>query len=191
MNKLLLYLVRHSPVVVEPHKSPAHWRLSDAGLAKAKELALRPQWESLTRLIASSELKAIETAVCIANTTGLPIGISPEIDEVHRPAFVPDYEQLVRQFFNGQVPVDWESITGAQGRVQRFVASLARDATHEHVAVVGHGLLWALARSWLLGQTRPNVEEWKAIAMPDFSSWNITDSGVVLTSEFQGIKEMG
>ena len=43
----------------------------------------------------------------------------------------------------------------------------------------------------LLGQTRPNVEEWKAIAMPDFSSWNITDSGVVLTSEFQGIKEMG
>ena len=101
MNKLLLYLVRHSPVVVEPHKSPAHWRLSDAGLAKAKELALRPQWESLTRLIASSELKAIETAVCIANTTGLPIGISPEIDEVHRPAFVPDYEQLVRQFFNG------------------------------------------------------------------------------------------
>ena len=184
-------LVRHSPVVVEPHKSPAHWRLSDAGLAKAKELALRPQWESLTRLIASSELKAIETAVCIANTTGLPIGISPEIDEVHRPAFVPDYEQLVRQFFNSQVPVDWESITEAQGRVQRFVASLARDATHEHVALVGHGLLWALARSWLLGQTRPNMEEWKAIAMPDFSSWNITDSGVVITSEFQGIKEMG
>ena len=87
--------------------------------------------------------------------------------------------------------MDWESITEAQGRVQRFVASLARDATHEHVALVGHGLLWALARSWLLGQTRPNVEEWKAIAMPDFSSWNITDSGVVLTSEFQGIKEMG
>ena len=148
-------------------------------------------WRHVTRLIASSELKAIETAVCIANTTGLPIGISPEIDEVHRPTFVPDYEQLVRQFFNGQVPVDWESITEAQGRVQRFVASLARDATHEHVALVGHGLLWALARSWLLGQTRPNVEEWKAIAMPDFSSWNITDSGVVLTSEFQGIKEMG
>ena len=190
MSKLLLYLVRHSPVVVEPHKSPAHWRLSEDGLAKAKDLALCPQWESLTRLISSSELKATETAACIADATGVPIGISSEIDEVRRPAFVPDYERLVERFFDGQAPVDWEYITEAQGRVQRFIDLLAREATHGHVALVGHGLLWALARSWLLGQARPDVKEWKAIAMPDFSCWNITDSGVVLTSEFQGIKDM-
>ena len=138
----------------------------------------------------SSELKAIETAGCIAKATGLPVGISSEIDEVRRPAFMPDYEHLVKTFFDGQVPVDWESMTEAQERVQKFITSLIRDTTDEHVALVGHGLLWALARSCFLGQAHPNVKEWKAIAMPDFSSWNITDSGVVLTSEFQGIQEM-
>ena len=132
----------------------------------------------------------METAQCIAETTDLPMGVTADLDEVRRPAFVPNYEQMVHSFFDGQGPEDWESMTEAQVRVQKFIDLLTSKTNDEHVALVGHGLLWTLTRSWLLGQTRPDVQEWRAIAMPDFSCWNITDSGVALMSDFRGIQDM-
>ena len=190
---MILSLVRHSEVVVNSNENPAAWRLSERGLAKAKELARQPRWKTLTRLISSAEQKAVSTGECLAENTGVALEISPDINEVERPSFREDYEDRATRFFDRRNDSDdgWETAAHALGRVQGLIDSLGRDPAGGHVALVGHGMLWALARAWLGGKTHVDPGEWKAISMPDVGTWSITPAGVVLISDFSGINEIG
>ena len=186
---MILSLIRHSEVVVDPSVNPQSWNLSTRGLAAAKELALQSRWKNLDRLVSSTEQKAVSTGECLATTSGVKLEISPNLDEIKRPSFQRDYINTVAKVFdleNNSID-GWETAAHALGRVKSFISSLGLNPQENHVALVGHGILWALLRAWLLGESHVDVSDWRAILMPDVSTWSITSSGVVLVSDFSGI----
>ena len=186
---MILALVRHAETVVDPARDPASWPLSPKGLADARELALHPRWKAVTRLASSTEPKAVSTAQFIAEATGITLETSPCLNEVERPSFQADYPARVARFF--QCPEercdDWETAAHALSRVQKFINNLDKSTSGEHIALVGHGMLWTLARAWLLGKEKADPKEWGAILTPDVSTWEIVPSGVTLVADFTGI----
>ena len=186
---MILSLIRHSETVVNPNQDPASWPLSERGLAAARELAAESRWKTLSRLVSSTEQKAISTGECLAAASGVTLEMSPSLDEVYRPSFIEDYDTRVARFFHH--PNDsgdgWETANRALNRARAFIEPLSREPAEGHIALVGHGMLWALARAWLLGNKTVDPTEWKAILMPDVNTWSVSPSGVVLVADFQGI----
>ena len=191
---MILSLIRHSETVVDPNQDPASWPLSERGLAAARELAAESRWKTLSRLVSSTEQKAISTGECLAAAAGVTPEMSPSLDEVYRPSFIEDYDTRVARFFHhpNDSGDDWETANRALNRARAFIEPLireplSREPAEGHIALVGHGMLWALARAWLLGHKTVDPTEWKAILMPDVSTWSVSPAGVVLVADFQGI----
>ena len=206
---MILSLIRHSETVVDPNQDPASWPLSERGLAAARELAAESRWKTLSRLVSSTEQKAISTGECLAAAAGVTPEMSPSLDEVYRPSFIEDYDTRVARFFHhpNDSGDDWETANQALNRARAFIEPLSREPLSReplsreplsreplsrepaegHIALVGHGMLWALARAWLLGNKTVDPTEWKAILMPDVNTWSVSPAGVVLVADFQGI----
>ena len=187
---MILSLIRHSETIVDPNRDPASWPLSGHGLAAARELAAESRWKTLSRLISSTEEKAISTAECLAAAAGVTLEMLSNLHEVYRPSFKEDYETRVARFFhslNDSGDDGWETASQALNRARAFIEPLSRDPAEGHIALVGHGMLWELARAWLLGNNAVDPMEWKAMLMPDVSTWSVSPSGAVLISDFQGI----
>ena len=187
---MILSLVRHADTVVDPACDPADWPLSDRGRSDAQRLALQQRWRNVTRLVSSAETKAVQTARPIVASAGVVLGTCPAINEAKRPSFKSDYVRRVEEFFRvpGNSCDDWETAEAALSRVRAVIASLENDFSGGHVALVGHGMLWALARAWLLGKDKVDPSEWRAILMPDVSVWEIGPSGTMLVSDFEGVE---
>ena len=187
---MILSLVRHAATAADPARDPADWPLSDSGRAEARRLAFRPSWRNATRLVSSAEPKAVETARCIVASSGVVLETCSGLNEVKRSSFRDDYISRVEEFF--QFPAksgdDWETAKDALARVRAVITSLGNDFAGGHAVLVGHGMLWALARAWLLGQERVDPKERRAILMPDVSLWELAASGTTLISDFAGIE---
>ena len=186
---MILSLVRHAETVVDPARDPAQWPMSDKGRRDARRLALESRWKKVARLVSSSEPKAVQTARPIAESAGVVLETCPGLDEVKRPTFRNDYVHRVQEFsrLRAKSGDDWETADEALARVQAVIRSLDNDSGEGHVVLVGHGVLWALARAWLLGQDKVDLREWRAVLMPGVSVWNLTPTGTMLLSDFEGI----
>src|SRR5579864_4753650 len=75
-------LIRHSKTLVDPQKPITLWGLSDEGVEKAKALSSDPMIKDLQILYASSQTKAIETAVYLAKPNSIPIKTNYNFTEI-------------------------------------------------------------------------------------------------------------
>lgn len=153
---MLVHVVTHPEVRVDPEIPVPEWGLSDAGRARLRHLLALPWVPRLTRVVTSAERKARETAAALAATTGLPVRVDPGLGENDRSAtgFLPpaEFEATADAFFARPTESvrGWERAVDAQARV---VAAVARavDGAEGDVAVVCHGGVGTLLLCRVLG----------------------------------------
>jgi broad specificity phosphatase PhoE len=153
---VLVHVVTHPEVRVDPDVPVPEWGLSDAGRARLRHLLALPWVPRLTRVVTSAERKARETAAALAAATGLPVGVDPGLGENDRSAtgFLPpaEFEATADAFFARPTESvrGWERAVDAQARV---VAAVARavDGADGDVAVVCHGGVGTLLLCRVLG----------------------------------------
>lgn len=188
----LLYLIRHAATRPEPDRPAAEWLLSEDGFFAAGALAGRRFWPEIGHIYTSTEPKAIATAAPAAQLWRLPSEPLPGLDEVRRGGFVDDYDAQVQRFFEepAQNVGEWESAEAARTRAVSALQDLLARHPGENLALVGHGLLWSLLRSHLLGHETVAPDEWRAIAMPDVAVWRREDGRWQMLQDFEGIRRL-
>jgi broad specificity phosphatase PhoE len=157
-----LLLVRHAlPLRSEPGQG-ADPDLSEEGLAQVARLPDALARFPITRVISSSQRRAVQTAEPVAASRGLDIEIDDRFAEYDRelPVYIP-IEQIRAEnpkewarMANGQLPsaVDEDAF---RARVQAAVDNVAATAGHEDtVAVFSHGGVINVVLHQILGTRR-------------------------------------
>ncbi|WP_369138414.1 histidine phosphatase family protein [Modestobacter versicolor] len=149
-------VVTHPEVEVQPDVAVPQWGLSAAGRARLAALLAQPWVPGLTRVVSSTERKAVETAEALAAAVGLPVARDAELGENDRSAtgYLPaaEFEALADRFFGSpdESVRGWETARDAQRRIVAAVGRAAAGATGD-VAVVCHGGVGTLLLCHLLG----------------------------------------
>lgn len=167
-----LVLIKHSLPEIAGHLPACEWRLSDAGRLRCKALAERLAPHGVTRLVASREPKAFETAQEVAARLGVLLVAEDDLHEhVHREAGLlepEEFEAAVARFFAQPADLVFGSETADQAH-QRFTQSLTRilgKCCEETVAVVTHGRVLTLFVSRAVGLDPYSL--WKRLGLPSF-----------------------
>ncbi|OIH93825.1 histidine phosphatase family protein [Curtobacterium sp. MCBA15_001] len=144
---MVSYFLTHAEVVVDPVAPIESWGLSPAGRARATRAHVSSWDPGVTRIVSSTEQKAVETAALV----GGAVGIAPETDarlgEIDRSAtgyLPPDvFEPVVDAFFaRPDTSVrGWERAVDAQARIVAAVRRLTADGD---ATIVAHGAVGAL-----------------------------------------------
>jgi broad specificity phosphatase PhoE len=142
----LVRYITHPDVVVDPATPVPSWHLSDVGRERWAVMLGRPWVRSITRIVASTERKALEAAGLLADEVGVPVEPRPATGELDRSAtgFLPAAEHERHAdacfAFPERSAGGWERAADAQARIVAALDDvLAVDATIGDVAVVGHG----------------------------------------------------
>lgn len=152
MTGLLRYLT-HPQVQIDPAVPVPDWGLSAQGHARVAALAMAPAGlAGTTRVIASAEAKAQQTALPLARALSLPVETRPLMHENDRSAtgFLPPdrFEQAADAFFArpDHSHKGWETARAAQARIMAEWAACLRTHPGGDILIVGHGavgtLLW-------------------------------------------------
>lgn len=137
----------HPQVAIDPAVPVPHWGLSPLGRARTEAFATLPLLSRVSRIVASRERKAIETAAIIADAHGLSVDIRDDLHENDRSAtgFLPpdEFEATADRFFAAPETSirGWERAADAQRRIVATVGAIV-DERPEDAGVtlfVGHG----------------------------------------------------
>ncbi len=160
----MVYLIRHPMTRMDPERPPAEWELSNDGHRQLARLLAAPWWPAVEHVYTSTEDKAAVVGATAAERFGTPHTTHPELDEVHRSAFVADYGRVVRQALAApDVPANgWEALTHARDRTVGFMRSVVA-AGPLPAAVVSHGLVLGEVRASLQGKPHVAYEDWRAL----------------------------
>lgn len=140
------------------------WGLNEVGRTRAAVLGTQPWLARTTRLIASDETKALETAAYVALSIGVAIEVRRGLRENDRSStgYVPKerFEHLADAFFGApfQSIQGWETAAAAQARVKAATADLLADDGSD-VLIVAHGAVGTLLLCDLLGVPISRVED--------------------------------
>lgn len=168
-----LLLIRHSLPTIDPSVPASRWGLSDAGRRRAVRLAERLREHRPSLVVASPELKAVQTAALLAEALDVPWEEAAGLEEHHRER-VPflhapgAFEARVRALFERprERVFGEESALEARRRFEGGVDRVLRARPLATVAVVSHGTVIAL-----FAGARANVDPaalWPRIEMPSF-----------------------
>lgn len=160
----LLVLARHAEPVVDPSTPPPTWPLSLSGRDASVRMGERLRPLGLRLVVSSTERKAIETAMDVADTLDVTFHTGHDLHE-HEREWVADeseFEQKMEVFFSNP---------GAHAKVERRFAgavdAIVRAHRGERMATVTHGTVLALH----LG-ARYGVDAWRtwqAMEMPSYA----------------------
>jgi broad specificity phosphatase PhoE len=141
-----LVYVTHPQVCIDPAVPVPDWGLSEVGRGRA-EAACRQRWlTDVTRIVASTERKAMETADILARSRGIAVEVREDLQENDRSStgFLPpaEFERVADSFF--ACPTEsirgWERAVDAQARIARRVDGiLAEPRAPGALCLVGHG----------------------------------------------------
>lgn len=148
----LIYL-SHPEVVIDPAVNVPDWGLNDIGRARTKLLVGSAVLARVTRIVASTERKAIETAEILGRGLGLVPDRRDDMGENDRSAtgFLreAEFQSTADAFFAApdRSVRGWERAVDAQARI---CAAARREVAHHagpgDLLLVGHGavgtLLW-------------------------------------------------
>lgn len=160
MTRQILYL-SHPEVVIDPAVPIPDWRLSSLGRTRLLA-ALGRGWPGRGNsgrgwhIVTSPEAKARETAELIADATGDPLRVQPDMGEVDRSATgcLPHdrHEALADALFaNPEAgPEGWESASAAQRRIVSVFRRVLAE-TEGDLLFVGHGAVGSFLRCQLAG----------------------------------------
>lgn len=183
----VLRYLSHPEVFIDPSVPVPDWGLRARGRARMRVLAGLGWPAGTTRIIASAERKARETAAFLAEPLGLTVQIAADLGEIDRSAtgYVSHdrHEMLTNKLFaRPEESIEgWERAVDAQSRVAgalwRLLAPPPEDAPLQQagdVLIVGHGgvgtLLWCHLAGRLIdrAEDQPNGggQVW-AVTLPD------------------------
>jgi broad specificity phosphatase PhoE len=141
-----IYFITHPDVLIDPTVPIPEWGLSPRGRERMHTTLSHPWIPTLGSVWCSTERKAIEGAVIIADAIGMiPIQLA-ELGENDRSAtgYLPkaEFEHTADAFFAN--PHDsvrgWEKAIDAQHRIVAAIAAvLVRAPADQDIAVVSHG----------------------------------------------------
>ena len=162
--------VTHPEVVIDPNVATPRWGLSSLGRSRAERFANHPLVESLTRLVSSTETKALELAEILAAGSGAPVDSGDKFGENDRTStgFVPAarFEQLADALFAhpDESVEGWETARDAQKRVVgAFNEVLAGHDPTRPIAFTGHGAVGTLLKCHLGNLTIARSEDQRRI----------------------------
>jgi broad specificity phosphatase PhoE len=159
----LLYLIRHARVRIMKNVADP-WPLSEEGQREADALAQQGFWHEVEVISSSPELKARQTVEPAARRWSIPLEIVDCLGEVHRPGWMPDYENTMRCFFSTpEVSIEgMEPAAQAAEHITRCIKGVVAAHPEQTLAVTSHGLVCALFLARLENRW-PMVAEWQAI----------------------------
>jgi len=164
-----IVLVRHAEPEIDADKPAAEWALTLRGEQSTRLLCDAVRDLGPTRVIASPELKAIQTGQIIAGALDLPFAEDERLAEqgAGPGEFLTDYTQfraLVRRHFAepGTAVMRGESSYDAGRRYDAAVRDAAADGAP---VLVSHGRIMASWLSSLTGQDAWGI--WTDLRMPD------------------------
>ena len=153
------YYFTHTQVRIDPNIPVRDWHLSDEGRARVLGALNQPWMSRVTRIIASSERRVVETAGIFAHRRGLPVSVNPGFDDSDRPLadFLPvaELDRVVGAFFANPdtcARPGWQTAADAQRRVvTALAAELAAKGDNGDLLIVGHGRIGTLLLCHLAG----------------------------------------
>ncbi|TAK13978.1 MAG: histidine phosphatase family protein [Anaerolineae bacterium] len=167
-----LYLIRHAQPEPDATAPASEWRLSHEGRRATVALAAGLQDAGITRLVASFEPKAVETARLLAAELGIPSAIAAGLHEHDRSnvGFLPAQErleELIKELFDKpeERVFGKETANEARFRFQAAVERLLEANPGETLGVVSHGTVISLLVSAANGFD--GYAYWKSMGMPD------------------------
>lgn len=168
MQRVLL--VRHAEPHIDIERPAAEWALTPRGVASAQRLAAVLMASAPTRIVASPERKAVETARILGGALAIPVDRDDRLSEQGAEAgqFLTDYAEfraLVRSHFDhpDEVVMRQESSHAAGQRFDDVVR--AQLASGDHLVIVSHGRIMS---SWLAAVTGASAwQVWSELRLPD------------------------
>ncbi|OEO32508.1 hypothetical protein VW23_011325 [Devosia insulae DS-56] len=165
--------VTHPEVVIDPKVATPRWGLSSLGRSRAERFANHPLVTPLTRLVSSTETKALELAAILAGGCGAPVDSGDKFDENDRRStgFVPSarFEALADALFAypDESAEGWETARDAQKRVVTgFNEVLAGHDATKPIGFAGHGAVGTLLKCHLGGLAIARSEDQRRIGNP-------------------------
>ncbi|MDR3474239.1 MAG: phosphoglycerate mutase family protein [Devosia sp.] len=165
--------ITHPQVVIDPDLAVPRWRLSDKGRARAETFASHPVVRQLTRIVSSTETKALELAAILGAASGAPVETGENFGENDRSStgFLPSgrFEATADAFFAqpDESTEGWETARAAQQRIVAAVnaALESHDATRP-IAFTGHGAVGTLLKCHLAARAIGRDEDQRRLADP-------------------------
>lgn len=148
----------HPQVLIDPVTEIPKWSLNEVGRSRVTQLARRPNvLAGTTRIISSTETKALETANPLAMALGVPAEIHADMFENDRSStgYLPaeEFEAVADHFF--AVPDisvrGWERAVDAQARIFEAVSECLAEPGEGDVLFIGHGGVGTLLYCALAG----------------------------------------
>lgn len=165
--------VTHPEVVIDPNVPMPHWGLSALGRSRAERFANHPLVKDVTRIVSSTETKALELAAILASGCGAPVDSGDKFGENDRRStgFVPAarFEELADALFArpDESAEGWETARDAQKRVVgAFDEVLAGHDATKPIAFTGHGAVGTLLKCHLGNLTIARSEDQRRIGNP-------------------------
>jgi broad specificity phosphatase PhoE len=189
MRKVIL--VRHSAPEIEPSVPAREWHLSAAGRQRCRGLATALRSHDPTRIITSTEAKAIETGELVAQALGLPWLTAEDLHEHDRSnvGFLSSegFAASVARFYEQPTQLVFGSETAEQA-YQRFaggVADVIQQYPEDTLAIVAHGTVISLFVARATG-VEP-LPFWKRLGLPSFVVLSLPGPRVQAVVEMVGV----
>jgi broad specificity phosphatase PhoE len=167
-----LFLIRHANVVRDAAVPSHEWRLSENGRSRTKQLATSIT-NHPTRLVTSTEAKAIETGQILADRWGIPCTSAPNLHEHDRRGapYLSDqaeFENTIAQFFArpDELVLGNETAVQALARFRTAVISQLKKYPSDTLGIVSHGTVMTLLATDYNPTLNPFVF-WQRLLMPD------------------------
>jgi broad specificity phosphatase PhoE len=154
---LIVRVVTHPEIVVDPAVPVPRWHLSDQGVARMRAFARRIPAPGA--VWSSDETKAIEAAGLLSAWHGLPVAVHKGLAEIDRSGtgYLPHDEHFAvadQAFANPHASIrGWERIFDAQARMVAATETILAAHKSGDLALVCHGGVATLLRCALLGVT--------------------------------------
>lgn len=160
-----LYLITHAHTEQIMGTDARTWRLSTRGVEQSQLLAHRPLWDSVQRIVLSTEPKTRLTVEPVIAQGAMPVVVDGRFDELGRSGWIDDYGEQVRTAFSrpGESVDGWEPAAGALQRFVEGIDDLCRTYPDQCLALVSHGLVLSLYRAHLLNRSRVRYADWQAL----------------------------
>ena len=148
MNKLLF--ITHPQVTVEPTKPVTEWSLSKEGRARTARFSASPALAKLGAIWSSTETKALESAMILAQHLRLPVRQMSRLGENDRSSTGyrerAEFERMANAFFGNpdESISGWETARAAQERIVGAVQEIVSQHQNGDLAIVSHGAVGTL-----------------------------------------------
>jgi broad specificity phosphatase PhoE len=166
-----LFLIRHGNVVQEPDAASHEWRLSANGRSRTRQFA-HTLTNHPTRLITSTEAKAVETSQILADIWGVPCTTAPNLHEHDRQgtpymADKAEFKDNIAQFFArpDELILGNETAVQALMRFRTAVTTQLEKYPADTLGIVAHGTVITLLISYYNPVLDP-FTFWQNLTMP-------------------------